>query len=109
MHSNKNWELNRLSKGTRRNNALGNSSTSGTQIHLVTEHLRYSGTQRAHGHLGNQGTWSVKHSGAWALEGHVGTQALRALYFTDLTICTITILQLFAFKIQRKILKAVSL
>ena len=94
---------------------LGETTRSGTRALQVLkytwspEHLRYSGTQRAHGHLGNQGTWSVKHSGAWALEGHVGTQALWALYFTDLTICTITILQLFAFKIQRKILKAVSL
>ena len=89
--------------------ALGETTRSGTRALEALkytwslEHLRYSGTQRAHGHLGNQGTWSVKHSGAWKLEGHVGTQALRALYFTDLTICTITILQLFAFRMQRKI------
>ena len=68
---------------------LSHLGTQGTQGNRTLKHLRHSGTpgtRRAHGHSGYLGTWGTRraigHSctqGTWALEGHLGTWAIKAL------------------------------
>ena len=73
-------------QGTQGTWALGHSRHSrhsGTRALKPLGHLRHSETRRALGHSGTQGTWTLGHSGSWALERHLGTRALNALYLAD--------------------------